>query len=155
MMSLKDKLKKEIESAENSKVDWEKRRSEWVDSVKELDDLIMDWFSDYKTEGLLDFKFSQKENREEYIGNYTVNILHLCFSTGKEIVVEPIGALIIGAWARFDVYAKGYNSAKYLILRYKSDSGEFSWHISNPQNRRDVQPLTKEVLESIFEKWLS
>ena len=91
-MSLKDKLKKEIESAENSKVDWEKRRSEWLDSVKELHDLIMDWFNDYKTEGLVEFKFSQKENHEEYIGNYSVNILHLCFSTGKEIVVEPIGA---------------------------------------------------------------
>ncbi|MBK8584934.1 MAG: hypothetical protein IPN88_05715 [Bacteroidetes bacterium] len=76
-----------------------------------------------------------KENTEEYIGNYKVNILHLCFTTGKEIVIEPIGTLIIGAWARFDVYARGYNSGKYFILRYKEESGEFTWHISNPQNR--------------------
>ncbi|HQW23328.1 MAG TPA: hypothetical protein PLI47_08505 [Bacteroidia bacterium] len=154
-MNLKDKLKKEIQSNENSKVDWEKRKSEWINSVNELNEMIIEWFSDYKAEGLLDFKFSEKENTEEYIGNYKVNILHLCFTTGKEIVIEPIGTLIIGAWARFDVYARGYNSGKYFILRYKEESGEFTWHISNPQNRRDVQVLSKEVLESIFEKWLS
>ncbi|MBK8586393.1 MAG: hypothetical protein IPN88_13585 [Bacteroidetes bacterium] len=114
-MNLKDKLKKEIQSSENSKVDWEKRKSEWINSVNELNEMIIEWFSDYKAEGLLDFKFSEKENTEEYIGNYKVNILHLCFTTGKEIVIEPIGTLIIGAWARFDVYARDIIPANILF----------------------------------------
>lgn len=154
-MSLKDKLRQDIQSKEKSQVDWTKRKDEWIASVNELNKLITYWFSDYKTEGLLDFKFSDKSNSEEYIGIYTVNVLHLCFANGKEIIVEPMGTLIIGAWGRFDLYARGYNSGKYYILRYKSDEGQFSWHIVNAQTKKDIKPLTKESLEEIIEKWLS
>ncbi len=154
-MGLKDKLKQEIQDKEKSKIDWTKRKKEWVASVNELNKLITNWFTDYKTEGLVDFKLSEKSNAEEYIGKYKVNILHLCFANGKEIIIEPMGTLIIGAWGRFDVYARGYNSGKYYILRYKNDEGKFSWHIVNAQTKRDIKLLTKENLEEIIEKWLS
>jgi hypothetical protein len=154
-MGLKDKLKQDIQSKEKSQVNWSKRKDEWIASVRDLNNLITDWFSDYKTEGLLDFEISDKSNDEEYIGKYTVNVLHLFFSNGKEIIVEPMGTLIIGAWGRFDIYVKGYNSGKYYILRYKSEDGQFSWHIVNAQIKSDIKPLTKENLEEIIEKWLS
>ena len=154
-MSLKDKLKQEMQSKEKSKTDWTKRKKEWIASVNELNELVMNWFADYKTEGLVDFKLSEKSNSEEYIGAYKVNILHLCFANGKEIIIEPMGTLIIGAWGRFDVYARGYNSGKYYILRYINDKGQFSWHIVNAQTKRDIKLLTKENLEEIIEKWLS
>jgi len=122
---------------------------------KKLDKLVTGWFSDYKTEGLLDFKRADKSITEEYIGEYTVKVLSLCFENGKEIIIEPMGTLIIGAWGRFDIYARGYNSGKYYILRYKSEEGQFSWHIVNAQTKRDTKPLTKESIEEIIEKWLS
>jgi hypothetical protein len=155
MSRLKDKLRNEIKSQENLQVDWEKRKEDWITKTNELNSIITDWFSDYKDEGLLDFKFSKKSNLEEFIGTYNVKVLHLCFANGKEIIVEPIGTLIIGAWGRFDLYARGYNSGKYYILLYKSDDGQFSWQIVNAQSKRNIKPLTKENLEEIIEKWLS
>lgn len=154
-MSLKDKLKKDLRSKKQSEIDWDKRKSDWINSVNELNQQIQDWFSDFKDEGLLEFKLNEKSNSEEYIGLYKVNELHLCFANGKEVVIEPMGTLIIGAWARFDVYARGYNSGKYYILRYKDEEGNYTWNIVNPDNRKNVEPLTKEVLEQIFDKWLS
>jgi hypothetical protein len=153
-MSLKEKLKLDVRSKEKSQIDWTKRKEEWIASVNQLNEQIMSWFADYKLEGLVDFKVSEKSSHEEFIGTYKVNMLHLCFSNGIEIIIEPMGTFIIGAWARFDVYARGYNSAKYYILRYKSDEGQFSWHLANVQAKRDSKPLTKENLEEIIEKWL-
>ncbi|MBA7557239.1 hypothetical protein ES705_49983 [subsurface metagenome] len=154
-MGLKDKLKQDIQSKEKAQVDWRKRKEDWIYSVNELNQLITDWFSDFKAEGLVEFKTTEKTHTEEYIGSYKVNVLHLCFVNGKEIIIEPMGTLIIGAWARFDVYARGYNSGKYYILRYKDEEGNFTWNIANPENKRNVEPLTKVTLEQIFEKWLS
>jgi len=153
-MNLKDKLKQDIKSKKNSHIDWKIRMDERVGSVDQLDNLVTEWFSDYKTEGLLDFKRADKSITEEYNGEYTVKVLSLCFANGKEIIIEPMGTLIIGAWGRFDIYARGYNSGKYHILRYKSEEGQFSWHIVNAQTKRDIKPLTKESIEEIIEKWM-
>lgn len=154
-MSLKDKLKEEIQSKEKLQVDWEKRKKDWVSSVKELNALIVDWFSDYEEEGLLKFEKTIKPHTEDYIGSYTVEVLHLLFPNNREIIIEPIGTIILGAWGRCDVYARGYNSDKYYILRYKNEDGSFSWKFVNAQSKRDVKPLSKIILEEVFEKWLS
>ena len=154
-MNLKEKLKQDIQSKKQVQVDWDRRREDWISSVNELNKLITNWFSDYKKDGLVEFKTTIKTIKEEYIGAYKVNVLHLYFANDREIIVEPMGTLIIGAWARFDVYARGYNSGKYYILRYKDEEGNFTWNIANPENIRKYEPLTKEILEQIFEKWLS
>ncbi len=154
-MGLKEKLKQNIKSMENSQIDWSKRKDEWVNSVNELNELITNWFSDYKTDGLVKFEYSTKSNAEEYIGSYDVQMLHLCFPKDREIIIEPMGTLIIGAWGRFDMYARGYNSDKYYILLYKSETGDFSWNIVNAQTKKDSEVLNKEGLERIFDGWLS
>ncbi len=154
-MSLKEKLKQDIQLKDKAQVNWVKRKAEWIASVNDLNTMLMNWFNDYKVEGLLDFKLSKKNNSEEFIGSYIVNSLHLCFANGTEIIVEPMGTLIVGAWGRFDVYPRGYNSGKYFILLYKNEEGQFSWQIVDAQTKRDSKPFTKESLEEIFEKWLS
>lgn len=154
-MNLKDKLKQEIQSKEQVQVDWDKRKKDWVASVKELDELIINWFSDYVDEGLLEFKKTVKTHTESYIGSYKVDVLHFLFANNREIVIEPMGTIILGAWGRYDVYAKGYNSDKYYILRNRNEDQSFSWNFVNAQTKRNIKPLSKEILEEVFEKWLS
>lgn len=154
-MDLKEKLKQEIRSKKQSQIDWKKRKKDWISSINKLHQLIENWFSDFKIEGLVKFKKTEKTLNEEYIGSYNVNVLHLVFANGKEIIVEPMGTLVIGAWARFDIYARGYNSGKYYILRFMDDEENFSWNLTNPENTRTQRQLTKEELEKIFEKWLT
>ena len=154
-MSLKEKLKQNIEFQEKDKQTWNIRRQEWLEAIDELNLLIITWFNDYKKEGLIDFTTSQKLNSEEFIGAYEVTVLHLIFSNQKEIIIEPKGTLIIGAWGRFDMYLRGFNSDRYYILRFKDESGSFSWNIRNPADKKSIIPLTKDNLEKIFEQWLS
>ena len=154
-MGLREKIKQDILTSEKHEVDWSKRKKDWIASVNELNTLVQEWFSDYKTEGLVNFKLIEKQNSEEYIGTYKVNVLHLCFANDREVIIEPMGTLVMGAWGRFDIYARGYNSGKYYILRYKDEDDNFSWHIVNAQTKREIKPLTKANVEEIIEKWLS
>lgn len=153
-MSLKEKLKQELETSQKRQVDWEKRKSDWLKSVEELQELIVGWFSDYQSEGLVSFSYTDKTHSEEYIGEYKVRVLHLNFANGREVVVEPMGTLIIGAWARFDFYLRGYNSNKYYILRFRNED-KFSWNIIDSEKKKGQQPLTKEYLEKVIGEWLS
>ncbi len=153
-MSLKERLKQELKTSKESPVDWEKRKRDWLESVEELYRLVTSWFSDYKSEGLVNFSYSEKTHSEEYIGEYTVKVLHLNFANGKEIVIEPMGTLIIGAWARFDFFLRGYNSNKYYILRFK-DEDNFSWHIVDAEKKKGQHPLSKEYLEKVIDGWMS
>jgi len=154
-MSLKDKIKKEVELQEKEKVDWAEVKREWLDSIDSLYELLRNWFSDYEREKLLAFNISEKHLNEEYIGSYNAKLLHINFANGKEIIVEPVGRLIIGAVGRFDIYAKGFKTDKFYIIRYRDDDSVFSWHIVNRTQGRIVSPLTKEILEKTFEEWLS
>lgn len=153
-MALRDKLQK-IQPNNKSQIDWEKRKADWISSVDELNNKIKGWFNDYEKDNLLKFEITAKNIVEEFIGSYQVNELHLIFADNKDIVIEPMGTLIIGAWARFDIFVRGYNSEKYYILCYKDDFGISTWKIVNAQNKIDIVPLTKDRLEQIFEKWLS
>jgi hypothetical protein len=63
-MSLKEKLKLDVRSKEKSQIDWAKRKEEWIASVNQLNELIMNGFADYKLEGLVDFKFSEKSSQK-------------------------------------------------------------------------------------------
>ena len=153
-MALRDKLQK-IQPNDESQIDWDKRKKDWISSVDQLNNMIKSWFNDYEKDNLLKFEITTKNIIEEFVGSYEVNELHLIFADNKDVVIEPMGTLIIGAWARFDVFIRGYNSEKYYILCYKDDSGNSTWKIVNAQNKIDIVPLTKERLEQIFEKWLS
>lgn len=153
-MALRDKLQK-IQPNDKSQIDWEKRKADWISSVGELNNIIKEWFNDYENDNLLKFEITTKNIVEEFVGSYQVDELHLIFADNKDVVIEPMGTLIIGAWARFDIFVRGYNSEKYYILCYKDDFGKSTWKIVNAQNKMDIVPLTKDRLEQIFEKWLS
>ena len=117
-MNLKDKIKQDIVLQEQSKVDWKRRKVEWLESIDILFNLIKGWFNDYEKESLVKFSYSDKSMSEEYIGSYKTNVLHVNFANGKEIIIEPAGTLIIGAWGRCDFS----NSIASLTSKMKKSS---------------------------------
>ncbi|MEM7107894.1 MAG: hypothetical protein AAF519_06685 [Bacteroidota bacterium] len=154
-MGLKERLKRELKTDHKSDVNWEKRKNDWLNSIETLYGRITGWFSDYESEGLVSFDYSEKTHSEDYIGEYSTKKLHLRFTNGKEVVVEPMGTLIIGAWGRFDFYLRGYNSHKYYILIFKDDDQSPRWSIVNAETKKEQQPLSKRYLEKVIDTWFS
>lgn len=155
-MTLKERLKNDLRARSSSTIDWDKRREEWIASMNDFKSMILDWFEDYQKEGLVTFSFSKKAISEEFVGLYDAEILQLQFSNGKEIVLEPMGSLVIGASGRYDLFMRGFNSDKYYILKQRDDDDtDYSWFVVSAKNVTDSQKLSKESLEQIIEKWLS
>lgn len=155
-MTLKERLKNDLRARSSSTIDWDKRREEWIASMNDFKSMILDWFEDYQKEGLVTFSFSKKAISEEFVGLYDAEILQLQFSNGKEIVLEPMGSLVIGASGRYDLFMRGFNSDKYYILKQRDDDDtDYSWFVVSAKNVTDNQKLSKESLEQIIEKWLS
>ncbi len=154
-MSLKDKIRKDVELQEKAHVNWDATKKEWLDSIDSLYGTIKNWFGDYEKEKLASFSASEKHLNEEYLGSYNAKVFHINFANGKEIIIEPIGRLIIGAVGRLDIYVKGFKTDRFYIIRYKDEGDVFSWHLVNKTQGRIVSSLTKDVLEKTFEEWLS
>ncbi len=152
-MSLKNTLKELRNSREDSKIDWEKNKNEWIDSVIRLYKKIQDdWFAELEDEELIKIQLLPISVFEEHIGTYSIDKMEISYATGN-IVLEPVGRNIIGGEGRIDFYFKGEFSKGIMLILFR-DNGEDNWFLVSKQNSRDRELLTKTTLEKAIEKWI-
>lgn len=152
-MSLKDKLKKLRDSSDDFKIDWEKNRNEWIDSVNHLFEIIQyDWLSELEDEKLLRIQTLPIYITEEHIGKYSIDKMEITYATGS-IVFEPVGRNIIGGEGRIDLYLKGEFGKGIMLILFRED-GQDNWFLVRKQNRREQEILSKESLEKVIEQWI-
>ena len=150
-MSLKDKLIHLRDSREDAKIDWDKNKKEWINSVNLLFNTIQDdWFSDLKDEGLLKFETLPVSISEEHIGAYTINKMEITYSTSC-IVLAPVGRNIVGGEGRIDLYQKG-EFGKGLMLILFRENGTDNWFVIRKDSMREKELLSKSSFEKIIEQ---
>ncbi|WP_400766409.1 hypothetical protein [Methylosinus sporium] len=96
--------------------DWTKERDEWLDQLRELYERIDGFLSEYVESSTIELRKSTVELNEEYIGAYTATRLTIVIGA-QEIVLTPIGTLLIGSKGRVDVEGSAGNSRLVLIDR--------------------------------------
>lgn len=152
-MSLKDKLKTLRDSSDDSKINWEKNKNEWINSVNHLFEIVQDdWFSELKAEGLLKIKTLPIYITEEHIGKYSIDKMEITYATGS-IIFEPIGRNIIGGKGRIDLYLKGEFGKGLMLILFRENSQD-NWFLVSKQTSRDQKLLSKESLEKAIEQWI-
>lgn len=97
-----DFIKKTNVSAQNSKVDWDKQREEWLSCLKQFYGMVDDFISDYVEAHQLSRTWRKKALNEENIGSYDVDVLSININT-ITITLTPIGTLLIGGKGRVDM----------------------------------------------------
>lgn len=95
-------VKAQQKSAQDAEIDWNKERDEWLAHLDALYRKIEDLLSGYVTSGQILLRYQQVQLNEEDIGTYSARRLMIKIG-GKEIVLEPIGTLLIGTKGRVDV----------------------------------------------------
>jgi len=152
-MSLKDKLKKIRDSSDDSEINWEKNKNEWIDSVNCLFKIIQDeWFSELKDEGLLKIQTLPINITEEYIGKYSIDKMEITYAAGS-IVFEPVGRNIIGGKGRIDLFLNGEYGKGCMLILFR-ENGQDNWCLVKKQNRHEQELLSKESLEKVIEQWM-
>ena len=91
------------------RIDWDRKRDDWLAKVRDLIDSIKAWAEQRRW--FVDEH--EKVIEEDHIGRYPVPTLFIQAPNGK-ILVEPIGCNIIGAQGRVDI--ESFPSLNRLLL---------------------------------------
>ncbi len=108
---------------EGSEIDWDKKRDEWLDYLRQFYEKIRDFLKDYAKSGDLSIEFHEKTINEELIGEYRTDSMTIKLK-GDEVVFDPIGTNLIGAKGRVDM--KGSAGTVKFVLVDKQSPGPIS-----------------------------
>ncbi|MEG3128988.1 hypothetical protein SC171_14735 [Pantoea cypripedii] len=119
---LKSFLKKENEKIKEvtEEIDWGKQKNEWLDHVNFFYSSVQLWLNPLIDEGAVNITFEEINLIEDYIGSYTLKKMIIKLA-GKEVVLIPIGSLLIGTKGRIDM--EGSAGKVQFLLADKDSSG--------------------------------
>ena len=123
----------------------------WERSINEIYEDVASWCSevnDLKTERSRTVIMSEELMQKFAVSDRELPILDVL--KGGEVLASfvPRGLWLIGAWGRIDVIT---STQTRMLVMLRDDNGCLEWRIVSPGNRRETQPLTKEMILSLLE----
>ena len=94
-------------------IDWAQKKDEWLEKLNKLYTEIESWLNDLEQD-VVSIKYIDKEINEEYIGMYTARKMILRIAD-EQVVLEPVGTLLIGAAGRVDMIGKN-GKVKFVLV---------------------------------------
>lgn len=104
---------------EEANVNWDKKRDDWLDLLKELYNNIEVWLGELEDNDVVSYKYKNIKINEEYIGIYKTKKMIINIAN-EQISLEPIGTLLIGSKGRIDMTGK--NGTVKLVLTPKNSA---------------------------------
>jgi hypothetical protein len=153
-MGLKDRLAKIKQERECQHEDWKRRKDLWVMEVKTLYQQVAGWLADLMDEGFVKMGFSTKTLTEDFVGTYEIDVLELDLDVCPPIVFEPVGRNIIGFLGRIDIYIKGHETERRMLLQVEGEDGSAHWELWKNIDKKEMVPFTGESLEKLLEYWI-
>lgn len=122
-------------------INWEKRKEDWLLKLNELYADIESWLNDFEQD-VVSINYIDKEINEEHIGIYTARKMILRIAD-EQVVLDPVGTLLIGAAGRVDM--RGKNGQVKLVLVPASSTGvEIKVQIKGKEeSEREIQQTKK------------
>jgi hypothetical protein len=130
--------------------DWKKERDDWLGYLQQLYDRIAEYLDEYIKGGSIKLRESTIELNEENIGVYRAKRLSIVIGA-QEILLTPIGTLLIGSKGRVDVEGSAGNSR--LVLINQNIRQMFRVTVKSippggslpPQEPQELPPSPKEI----------
>lgn len=103
--------KKKIEKTKE--IDWGKKKDNWLEKLNKLYEDIESWLNDLEQD-VVSIEYVDKDINEEYIGMYTAKKMTLRIAD-EQVVLDPVGTLLIGAAGRVDMIGKN-GKVKFVLV---------------------------------------
>lgn len=152
--SLADKLKQIAASQPDSSLDGDARQKAWVKHVDGLYKQVKAWLSDSAKSGHISFNVQKVTLSEDNLGNYEMDSLELDLVGAHQIIFRPVEMNILGAVGRIDVYHRGYNPHKVMLLLHDEGKNKFHWELWKGLKKEAQQPFNKDTLEALLSQWI-
>ncbi len=120
----------------DARTDWNLVKTEWLDNLAELYKKIEQWLKNFENDGTLSFDYSDKELIEEHIGIYNAKKMTISIAD-EQVLLEPVGTLLIGAKGRVDM--KGKNGTSSIVL--VPENSETTVSISNDEEKQNLNSI--------------
>ncbi len=146
-------VKREVAaSQEESTVDWNKEREEWLQRLRDLYNQIEIYLDDYLKSGAISVSKTNIELNEEDVGSYLAPKLTIKIGR-QEISFTPVGTMLIGSKGRVDVYGTGAKGRIVLVRNKDSKASkdtEWVWKIGGAPSYATLIPLDKDSLLNLL-----
>ena len=153
-MALKDKLEKIRQEKQSMQVDWSKRRDAWIVEVKKLYDEVASWFADLLDPGYMQIGIRSKSIIEDYLGKYDIDVMEMDLSVYPAVVMEPVARNVLGYAGRLDLYLKGHDTNRMMLLLVEDDGAPSRWELVINTDKKQHVPFDRDALERVLEYWL-
>jgi hypothetical protein len=131
-------------------VDWNKERDEWLGHLKSLYSKIESLLKKYTSAGQIRFEYRKVELTEEQIGSYSATQMNLWIGR-QEVLLMPIGTLLVGAKGRVDVIGPLGRAEILLVDRLASSPGSLI-HVSFGVGGK-VPPAPRKAANTVSWEW--
>ena len=131
-------------------VDWNKERDEWLGHLKSLYSKIESLLKKYTSAGQIRFEYRNVELTEEQIGSYSATQMNLWIGR-QEVLLMPIGTLLVGAKGRVDVIGPLGRAEILLVDRLASSPGSLI-HVSFGVGGK-VPPAPRKAANTVSWEW--
>ena len=152
--SLADKLKQIAASQPDSSLDGDARQKAWVKHVNDLYKHLKTWLSDSAKSGHISFNVQKVTLSEDNLGSYEMDALELDLVGAHQIIFQPVEMNILGAVGRIDVYHRGYNPHKVMLLLHDEGNNKFHWELWKGFEKKAQQTFNKRALEALLSQWI-
>ena len=152
--SLADKLKQIAASQPDSSLDGDARQKAWVKHVNGLYRHLKTWLSDSAKSGHISFNVQKVTLSEDNLGSYEMDALELDLVGAHQIIFQPVEMNILGAVGRIDVYHRGYNPHKVMLLLHDEGNNKFHWELWKGFKKEAQQTFNKGALEALLSQWI-
>ena len=140
--SFEEFLNQKQRVADGNKVDWEARKTKWIQSVDALFTDVRCWLAPFEAKGLVHFKEREVDCWEDYIGDYKTKKLEVFL--GNDIVtLIPKGTFILGSLGRVDMLG---SRGEAMLLEHEWSQWKFA--------RRNPTLITWDVTAETFKNEL-
>jgi hypothetical protein len=128
----------------------------WRDALAELYKIVLSNLDNYIKENLIQPAQTLVTRSEEYLGSYEIAEIHLRIGN-EAIILTPIGANIIGAHGRVDIYRRGYASTRCVLLWNGKATNAAGWSVMLPYDDQSKNPrrYSKQLLEEVIDYLLN
>jgi hypothetical protein len=100
-------------------VDWNKTRDEWIKHIDDFYQMVNYWLKDYVEASKVTIKTLAITLNEQPIGSYKTHKLLLKIAN-QEVVLSPVGTVLIGAAGRIDMESRT-GKVRFVLVDEESE----------------------------------
>lgn len=132
-------VKQTNQTQTGQEVNWVIVKTEWLGQIDRLYSKVLEWLSQLNHANQIQHEFRNFPLNEEHLGDYLTQTLVLKLAN-QEVVLEPVGRIIIGAKGRVDLRGQA-GDVKLLLV--EPTAQHIPIQMNRSANKKRLSPLVK------------